>query len=151
MYNDDAVQVLRVFGIGCVSATVSTEIGDLMELYIEKKKPDEKVIDSVSPSKAQEADSPSPQEEEESNNGAIKPHEESLRAISPIDSNDITGDKVKKGIVRRFANAAIEGGVLFATFHVIVGLLHQVVPDNYNSKFLFDQVIETLEEDLASF
>jgi hypothetical protein len=26
-----------------------------------------------------------------------------------------------------------------------------VVPDNYNSKFLFDQVIETLEEDLASF
>ena len=50
--------------------------------------------------------------------------------------------------LRTYSQAVLEGGVLFGCYESIVELLDLIYPQSLSTKFLFDQIIETLEKDI---
>ena len=45
---------------------------------------------------------------------------------------------------------ALEGGILFSVFHVVLKGIHAVVPESLNTKYPLNEVVESLEEEVLS-
>lgn len=44
-----------------------------------------------------------------------------------------------------YMQAGLEGGVLFGTYEVVLSLLQQVLPEDWNKPFLFEELLESME------
>jgi hypothetical protein len=55
----------------------------------------------------------------------------------------------------KYTQASLEGGTLFGSYSMINNLLRNIVPEDLNEKFVFNQIVETIEktivEDSANF
>jgi len=55
----------------------------------------------------------------------------------------------KRGSYSSYSGIALEGGVLFCGFQIILLLLQMVVPEQYNIKFAFASLVEQVERDIS--
>ena len=51
-------------------------------------------------------------------------------------------------VLFRYCTSAIEGGVLFASYQIVTKFVTMIIPENYNMKFVFNQVIEEIEREI---
>lgn len=49
----------------------------------------------------------------------------------------------------QYAAAAVEGGVLFASFQIVLKVVMMVTPQDFNKPFIFNSFIKSIEEQLA--
>ena len=53
-----------------------------------------------------------------------------------------------RAVLFRYCTSAIEGGVLFASYQIVTKFVTMIIPENYNMKFVFNQVIEEIEREI---
>lgn len=53
-----------------------------------------------------------------------------------------------RAVIFRYCTSAIEGGVLFASYQIVTKIVTMIVPENYNVKFVFNQVLQEMEREI---
>ena len=64
------------------------------------------------------------------------------------DKIEVDNNPFFRAVLTRYITAAIEGGVLFASYQIMTKIVTMVVPENLNVKFVFNQVIEEIEREI---
>ena len=69
-----------------------------------------------------------------------------------IDGSNQTTRTVREGPVAtatRYGYVAIQGGMLFGTYHAAMSFLSETIPVDWNREFLFESVLEQVEEEIT--
>ena len=115
-----ATVVLATFFIGCFSALVSTAVKDFgISLEDSKRKV---------------------------NVGSAAVVDFSSSIVPTIKSNDSEVLGNRKATALRYGVSALEGGVLFASYQVVIKIIKQIVPANLNQPFIFNTFIQNVEQ-----
>lgn len=131
--NNFAVIVVATFVVGSISAVSSTVIKDIGS-SIEQKKKDAIRI------KVEAGQIPKPNEIQ---NPVMRTF--NTRNITKIDPVEVIETKKFSVLESKYSSSAIEGGVLFASYQVMTKIVAMIVPESFNVKFVFNQVLESIE------
>lgn len=136
---DDFVQlVLTTFVVGSIAAISGTMIKDFgrgVEKEIEKSK-NKKIRESNQKKKL------------EKKKISITPKKVGSKVSTNFIPKEIDNNPFIRSVLTRYATAAIEGGVLFASYQITTKMVKSVVPENYNVKFVFNQVLQEIEREI---
>lgn len=68
-------------------------------------------------------------------------------AKTPVQAT-VEANASKKDVGLRYSQSAIEGGILFLTYEIVLKLSKLVVPDSLNEVLIFDKVLDIVEEEI---
>jgi hypothetical protein len=134
-----AVIVVATFVVGSVSAVSSTVIKDIGSSIEQKKKYANRM-------KREAGQKPKLNEIQ---NPVVRTF--NTRNTTKTVPTKVTGTEkfsVLKPVVPKYASSAIEGGVLFASYQVMTKIVAMIVPESFNVKFVFNQVLENIEREI---
>lgn len=135
--NNFLLIVFATFAVGSVSAVCSTIVKDVGS-SIEQKRIYESRIRTSS--------------EIKKNNESTFVRTSNVRlGPSPNIDTKLTGTEkfaVLKPVFPKYTTSAIEGGVLFGSYQIMTKIVAMVVPEDFNMKFVFNQVIENIEREI---
>jgi hypothetical protein len=135
--NNFLLVVCATFAVGSISAVCSTIVKDVGSSLEQKKKYESRLRNSV---------------EIKKNNDSTFVRTSNVRlGPSPsINTKSKETEKfaVLKPVFPKYTTSAIEGGVLFASYQIMTKIVAMVVPEDFNMKFVFNQVIESIEREI---
>lgn len=136
-----AVIVVATFVVGSISAVSSTVIKDVGSSIEQKKKYASRI--------KREADEKKKQEKSQNQNPVVRTlNRRDTPTIIPAKVTKTENFSVLKPVLPKYASSAIEGGVLFASYQVMTKIVAMIVPENFNVKFVFNQVLENIEREI---
>ena len=135
--NSFLLVVFATFAVGSISAVCSTIVKDVGSSLEQKRKYESRVRASVEMKK-------------DNDSSFVRTSNVRLGPSPSIDTKFKGSEKfaVLKPVFPKYTTAAIEGGVLFASYQIMTKIVAMVVPEDFNMKFVFNQVIENIEREI---
>ena len=130
--------VFATFAVGSISAVCSTIVKDVGSSLEQKRKYESRVRTT------------SVEMKKNLDNTFVRTSNVRLGPSPSIDikSKGTENFAVLKPVFPKYTTAAIEGGVLFASYQIMTKIVAMVVPEDFNMKFVFNQVIENIEREI---
>ena len=134
-----AVIVVATFVVGSISAVSSTVVKDIGSSIEQKKKYAKRIkIEADKKTKVNEVLNPVVR--------TFNTRKTTTNVPAKVSGSE--NFSVLKPVVPKYASSAIEGGVLFASYQVMTKIVAMIVPESFNVKFVFNQVLENIEREI---